>query len=245
MIALVSGPTGRRVAELVGRGRRLVIASVPDGGAARSARAGAGRISGLLDLTALDGEFDRTKRQRSHHARSCPPVDRSVAQEGRAPGCPPGNARPAARRQCGRAHHASGAQEAGIYKSLWAEYRRCRSKTVDFAPTGFTAENAAAAIAREINRHDGPSELAYEGDKRMARMMAPVPLTLPQPQPEPGGVALITGGTGAIGLALARDLVGSRLPCAAAHGPPGAQRRAERRHRRARQPRRVDRVLPR
>jgi acyl transferase domain-containing protein len=60
VIALVSGPTGRRVAELVECGRRVLIAVSTDGGATEALAAGAGRISGLLDLTALDGEFDHT-----------------------------------------------------------------------------------------------------------------------------------------------------------------------------------------
>ena len=207
VIALVTGPTGRRVAELVDCGRRVVIATVPDGGAAEALAAGAGRISGLLDLTALDGEFDRT----SVNARTTLDLVRQLIGASLKKGehLDVLQATLGLQRVGNRPVPTtlSGAQEAGIYKSLWAEYRRCRSKTVDFDPTGFTAETAAAAIGREINRHDGPSELAYEGDTRMARAMAPVRMTLPEPQPEPGGVAMITGGTGAIGLALARDLV--------------------------------------
>ena len=207
VIALASGPIGRRVAELVGRGRRVLIASLPDGATAEALVADAGRISGLLDVTALDGDVRSHKPPGTQQARVRPPVDRRIAQEGRAPGRSPGDARPAALGDRSAPTSLSGAQEAGFYKSLWAEYRRCRSKTVDFAPAGFTAENAAAAIGREIDRHDGPSELAYVGGKRMARAMERVPLALPQPERERNGVALITGGTGEIGLALARDLV--------------------------------------
>jgi acyl transferase domain-containing protein/NAD(P)-dependent dehydrogenase (short-subunit alcohol dehydrogenase family) len=206
VIALVSGPTGRRIAELVDGGRRVLIVAVSDSGAAGALVAAAGRISGLLDLTALDGEFDRT----SVTARQTLDLVRQLI----GPSLKKGEHLDVLQATLGlqRAGNRpvpitlSGAQAAGIYKSLWAEYRRCRSKTVDFDPTGFTPETAAAAIAREINRHDGPSELVYQGGTRMARVMAPVRATLPEPQPEPGGVALVTGGTGAIGLALARDL---------------------------------------
>ena len=206
VIAMVNGPTGRRVAELVECGRRVVIAVVADAEAANALIAGAGRISGLVDLTALDGELDRTSATARHTL--------DLVRQLIGPSLKKGEhldvlqATLGLQRTGNRPVPATlaGAQEAGIYKSLWAEYRRCRSKTVDFDPARFTAETAAAAIAREINRHDGPSELAYDGDTRMARAMLPVGVTLPEPPPGRDLVALITGGTGAIGLALARDL---------------------------------------
>jgi acyl transferase domain-containing protein/acyl carrier protein len=207
LIALISGPTGRRVAELVDCGRRVLMASLPDSGTTEALAAGAGRISGLLDLTSLDGEFDQT----SLKARNTLDLVRQLIGASLKKGerLDVLQATLGLQRAGDRSVPAtlSGAQEAGFYKSLWAEYRRSRSKTVDFDPAGFTAEHAATAIAREIDRHDGPSEIAYVGGTRMAREMVPVRAALQTPGREQDGVALITGGTGALGLALARDLV--------------------------------------
>ena len=207
VIALVSGPTGRRVAELVECGRRVVIASLSDGGTPDALAAGAGRISGLLDVTSLDGELDQTSLKSRNTLDLVRQLIGASLKKGERLDVV--QATLGLQRAGDRSVPATlaGAQEAGLYKSLWAEYRRCRSKTVDLDPAGFTAENAAAAIAREIDQHDGPSEIAYVGDKRMAREMGPVRVTLPTPGRDENGVALITGGTGALGLALARDLV--------------------------------------
>ncbi len=207
VIALVSGPTGRRVAELVECGRRVVVASLPDGGTADAIAAGAGRISGLLDVTSLDGEFEQTS------LKACNTLD--LVRQLIGASLKKGERLDVLQATMGLQRAGdrlvpatlSGAQEAGFYKSLWAEYRRCRSKTVDFDPEGFTAENAATAIAREIDHHDGPSEIAYVSGKRMAREVAPVRVTVQTPGRDQDGVALVTGGTGALGLALARDLV--------------------------------------
>ena len=206
VIALAGGPMGRRVAEMVGLRRRVLIASVPDGVAAEALIATAGRISGLLDVTALDGTFDHT----SLRARNKLELVRQLIG---------GSLRKGERldilqitlglqRVSDRSEPTSlsGAQEAGFYKSLWAEYRRCRSKTVDFALAGFTPESAAAAITREMAQHDGPGELAYVAGTRLARGIEQVHAALPQVQRERNGVALVTGGTGEIGLALACDL---------------------------------------
>jgi acyl transferase domain-containing protein/acyl carrier protein len=206
VIALVSGPTGRRVAELMERGRRVVIAAWPDAGTAEALLSSAGRISGLLDLTSLDGEVDQTSeaaRNRLDLVRQLIGTSLKKGERVDVVLATLGLQRAGARSV---PETLAGAQEAGLYKSLWAEYRRCRSKTVDFDPAGFTAENTAAALAREIDQHDGPGEIAWVGDTRMARTIEPVRLTLSPPAREPDGVAMITGGTGAIGLALARDL---------------------------------------
>ena len=184
VIALVSGPTGRRVAELVECGRRVLIASLPDGATTEALAAGAGRISGLLDMTSLDGELDET----SLKARNTLDLVRQLIGASLKKGerLDVLQATLGLQRVGDRSVPAtlSGAQEAGFYKSLWGEYRRCRSKTVDFAPAGFAAEEAAAAIGRELRQHDGPSELAYVGGTRMARVMEQVPVPLSQPHRE-------------------------------------------------------------
>ena len=209
VVALVGGPLGRRVAELVGRGRRLLIASLPEGATAEALIARAGwNLRGARRDGVRRGRRAR-KPAGAQKAGACPPADRRLLKKGERAGRPPGD-----RRACSASAMRSapttlaGAQEAGFYKSLWAEYRRCRSKTVDFAAAGFTPEDAAAAIGRELDRHDGPSELGYVGGKRMARVVERVPLGVPRLGSERDAVALITGGTGEIGLALARDLVG-------------------------------------
>ena len=208
VVALVAGPLGTRVAEQVGRGRRVLVASVTDGAPAEAFVASGGRISGLLDVTALDGEFDDTSRR----ARGGLDLVRQLIG---------GSLRKGERLDVLQATRGlqragdrvapttlAGAQASGVYKSLWAEYRRCRSKTVDFAADSFTPEHAAAAIGLEIDQHDGPSELVYAGGRRMARTVERVAFALPPTQRESAGVALITGGTGEIGFALARDLAG-------------------------------------
>jgi acyl transferase domain-containing protein/acyl carrier protein len=205
LIALVSGKTSKRVAKLVGRGRRVLNAVLPDGVNAEALVAGAGRISGLLDLTALDGEFEQTSDQSRNKLELVRELIGGPLRKGERLDVLQatlglqrvGDALPAT---------LAGAQESGLYRSLWAEYRRCRSKAVDFAKEGFTAEKAAAAIEREIDQHDGPSELAYAGGKRMARTIGRVAVTAPEPERERDAVALVTGGTGDIGFALARDL---------------------------------------
>jgi acyl transferase domain-containing protein/acyl carrier protein len=206
VIALVSGPMGKRVTELVGHGRRVLIASLPDGATADALLTTAGRISGLIDLTALDGTFDDSSVQ----ARNRLDLVRQLIGGSLKKGDHLDVLQATLGLQSFGDQSApttlSGAQEAGFYRSLWAEYRRCRSKTVDFRVAGFTAETAAAAIGREIDQHDGPSELAYVGGKRMARVMRERPRAQTQPERVQNGVALITGGTGEIGLALARDL---------------------------------------
>jgi macrolactin polyketide synthase MlnE len=179
---------------------------LPDCGTADAIVANAGRISALLDVTSLDGDLDQTSlaaRNKLDLVRQLIGAPLKKGERLDVLQATLGLQRAGARSE---PPTLSGAQETGFYKSLWAEYRRCRSKTVDFDPAGFSAEKAAAAIAREIDQHDGPSELAWVGDRRMARAIEPVRLALPTPEREQNGVALITGGTGAIGLALARDL---------------------------------------
>jgi acyl transferase domain-containing protein/acyl carrier protein len=210
VIALASGPMGKRVAELVGLQRSVLIASFPEGAPAEALVATAGRISGLLDVTALDGTLDHTSVQACGRLDLVRQLIGGALRRGER--LTVVQATLGLQRAGDRSAPASlgGAQEAGFYKSLWAEYRRCRSKTIDFALAGFTAEGAAAAIAREIARHDGPSEIAYLDGTRLARVVERVQTALPEAEHERDAVALITGGTGEIGLALARDL--------AAHG---------------------------
>jgi acyl transferase domain-containing protein/acyl carrier protein len=210
VIALVSGPVGKHVAELVGLGRRVLIAALPNGPVAEELAARAGRISGLLDLTALEGMVEQTSLAACSRLEFISRLIGGFLKKGDRLDVVQATL---GLQQAGnrRSHTLAGAQESGLYNGLWAEYRRCGSKTIDFDPAGFTAEHAAGAIARELDQHDGPSEIAYVGVKRMARSMERIQTALPQTQHEPGKVALITGGTGEIGLALARDLVARRF----------------------------------
>ncbi|MDQ1470013.1 MAG: hypothetical protein QOJ99_1493, partial [Bryobacterales bacterium] len=211
LIALTSGPVSRRVAELVGRGRRLLISSPSDQTAghmaAKAVVASAGRISGVLDLTALDGAFDYTSLQACSRLEFIRQLIGGPLKKGERLDVLQATLGLQRIGERSAPTSLAGAQEAGFYQSLWAEYRRCRSKTVDFAHSGFTAESAAAAITRELARHDGPSQVAWLGSMRLARVMERVQSAPPHPERERNGVALITGGTGEIGVALARDLV--------------------------------------
>jgi len=206
VVALVSGPRGRRVAELMHSGRQLLVVSLEEGSTASSVAESAGAISGFLDLTAFEGvieEHSEAARMRLEFVRELlggrlkkgEQLDLLQATLGLS--CAADGSSPTT---------LAGAQESGVYKSLWAEYRRCRSKTLDFAPADFTPEGAAAVLSSELRLHDGPSELRYQGQRRFARVLRALPSHAPESESEPGGVALITGASGEIGLGLACDL---------------------------------------
>src|SRR6185503_12464070 len=165
--------------------RQLFTASVQASVSAEALRTAAGRVSGLLDLTALDGVVEEDSVQ----ARSRLELVRELV------GGPlkQGERLDVVQATLGLQGYGSaaapttlaGAQEAGLYKSLWAEYRRCRSKTVDFAATGLSAEVLATALTQELEHHDGASELGYLGGRRMARRVEPLRLRPSEPSEPP------------------------------------------------------------
>ncbi|AGC43223.1 polyketide synthase [Myxococcus stipitatus DSM 14675] len=124
----------------------------------------------------------------------------------------------------------AGAQDAGFFKHFSAEYRRCRSKTVDVPAEDFSAEVLAAQLAHELEHHDGEGEVAYFGGQRLTRELerASVPTDLATPERGENDVALITGGLGDIGLRVAQDLAerGFRALLLTGRREPSADKRA-------------------
>lgn len=217
LVALVAGERGRLLASAVGalmpeRPLLYVECPVDEGELQRIASdllGRAGRVASVLDVTPLDPGFYLDRRQillkvellrhlTGGILKRGEPLDLVQVTRGlRAIGAP--GQRPTS---------LAGADDAGFFKALGAEYRRCRSKTVDLASAAFEAETAAAQIAREIEVYDGESEIAYLDGQRLALVMERAPLDAPpEGGPEEKGVALITGGTGEIGLCVASDLV--------------------------------------
>ena len=113
-----------------------------------------------------------------------------------------------------RAPSLGGSDVAAFYEHLGAEYRQCRSKTIDVAP--FNAPALARALLDELVLDDEHRALAYIDGQRHSRHLqrlqwpptdaADGTVQGASDAATPGGVALITGGTGGIGLALAADL---------------------------------------
>lgn len=100
----------------------------------------------------------------------------------------------------------AGAALSGVYENLGAEYRRCLSKSVDFADADRDPAILADLLSAELLCADGHGAVAYLGGRRWVRGLAPAPLAVDGNSALAGETALITGGTGAIGLELARNL---------------------------------------
>jgi acyl transferase domain-containing protein/acyl carrier protein len=123
----------------------------------------------------------------------------------------------------------AGAAVSAVYESLGAEYRRCLSKSVDFAGAESEAAPRAACLIKELQCTDGHTAVAYLGGQRLVRTLART--ALPPASLAAGlagDVALITGGTGAIGLELARSLAeqGFRALLLTGRQTPGAAQQA-------------------
>ena len=100
----------------------------------------------------------------------------------------------------------AGAALCGVYAYLSGEYKRCRSKSVDC--NGAMVDDPtrlAAALAAEL-RADDTGQFAYIDGLRLARRLLRTASPASAQAHDSGGTALITGGTGEIGLQLARHL---------------------------------------
>ncbi|WNG46736.1 SDR family NAD(P)-dependent oxidoreductase [Archangium minus] len=216
LVVLVGGEKGRHVAEAVGRmlpRLPLRISECPEEGRALQPMAAEllgdmERVGAVVDLSPLDEDSYRDSRQVLRklewvrHLVGGPlkkgallelvQVTLGLQDLGR-PGRAPVSL--------------AGAQDAGLFASLGAEYRRCRSRTMDFPAGDFDAEVIAGQLARELEHSDGESELAYDQGQRFVRRMERVAAPEARTAGGEGGVALITGGTGDIGLRVAGDLV--------------------------------------
>jgi acyl transferase domain-containing protein/acyl carrier protein len=200
VLVLVAGGRGRKVAEAVGRAlprRPLTVAAWPPD-EAQGLQEKLGPQSAVLDLSALD---DGLPEDDGRVLRKLELLLQLVG--GR---LKKGEPLTLVQATAGLSRNLAGAQDSGIYKLAGAEYRSCQSKTVDFAEEGFDAEAAGAALALELEHHDGETEIAYQAGERLARVMEPVAVPEGAAQHEEG-VALITGGTGDVGLRVAQDLV--------------------------------------
>ena len=86
-----------------------------------------------------------------------------------------------------------------------------RARSIDLSSSEWSEEHAgglAQALLSEAAAHRGPSLVAYRNGWRWEQTMHPVRLdsTAASPALRERGVYLITGGTGGLGLAIARDL---------------------------------------
>ncbi len=104
----------------------------------------------------------------------------------------------------------SGAQEAGFYSLFQAEYKRCPSKSIDFAlfDPQFMAQQILAELAAEAHTSNKAGGCyAYAHGERWQRKQTACALPVAGPYvPLSKMVALVTGGAGGIGLHLLRDL---------------------------------------
>lgn len=195
LVLLVNGPRGRDVAGQLQLPTSLVVDL-------DTSRTGAEPVLGLVDLTALDEAF----------APNAASAGRKLerVREWIGPDLKRGRALDVMQITCGAqtvagsaAANLHGAAELGLYRNLWAEYRACRSKTVDV--TTFDAALVANIVATELAVHDGASEVAYHRGGRWVRDVQRVEISSSDDGLN-GEVALITGGTGGIGLQLAHEL---------------------------------------
>jgi hypothetical protein len=218
LVFLVSGACGREVSTQLRTGTSI-IADVTEAVSALE------DVRGLVDLTALD-ETDApraaTSAQKLERVRDWigPALKRGRALDVLQVTCCVQNVLDA---DCTKLN---GAIELGLYRNLWAEYRACRSKTIDVE--GFDAAAIAAIIATELGVPDGASEVAYRRGQRWVRDVRRVELEAAQGEMSVD-VALITGGTGGIGLRLARELVkrGARALLLTGRSKLGAEREGQ------------------
>lgn len=200
LVLLVSGPRGREVAALSQLPNCLVVdVTAP--------RTSTEPVHGLVDLTALD---ETTAPSAANSARKLERVREWIG-----PDLKRGRALDVIQITCGTQavtgsapYNLHGAAELGLYRNLWAEYRACRSKTIDV--TTFDAALIASIVAAELTVHDGASEVAYHRGGRWVRDVQRVAVSNGEcdstGSDSNGEVALITGGTGGIGLQLAHEL---------------------------------------
>jgi acyl transferase domain-containing protein len=98
----------------------------------------------------------------------------------------------------------------GLGRVVAREHPELRCARVDLDPAERTPAADAAALVRELL--DGAEEeVALRGGQRLAgrlaRVLPPVAGEAPRPLARPDGTALVTGGLGALGSVLARELV--------------------------------------
>lgn len=215
LAAWVAGPRGQQVAELcstlVGRPMQTFDCSVPAVVARLSAAPCPAETSAFIDLTPLDDAGYHTlgvpaklallRQWLGSALKRGEPIKLLHATCGLQ--MPTADSAPATAPASERS--LAGAQDAAFYEHLGAEYKRCHGKTLDFG--AFEPAAMAQCLIDELENHDGHHALAYRQGNRFARRMQPLQAVLRAPQAGTlPGVALVTGGTGDIGLQLASDL---------------------------------------
>jgi acyl transferase domain-containing protein/acyl carrier protein len=101
----------------------------------------------------------------------------------------------------------AGAAQSAVYELMNGEYRRCRSRSVDFTIPIPDPSALAIALLAELGYGGGGNAIAYADGRRLTRTLerASAP-SLPEGSCDQS-VAMITGGTGNIGIQLAKNLV--------------------------------------
>jgi acyl transferase domain-containing protein/acyl carrier protein len=105
----------------------------------------------------------------------------------------------------------AGAAQSAVYELMNAEYRQCRSRSVDFATPMPEPSAVAKALFVELGCSEGGNAIAYADNRRLVRTLerAPAGSFLEESPDQSQSVAMITGGTGEIGMRLVKDLVDS------------------------------------
>jgi acyl transferase domain-containing protein/aryl carrier-like protein len=102
------------------------------------------------------------------------------------------------------------------------EHLRCTSIDVDLPAEPRRLERLAGSLLAEAARADGAASIAYRGGHRWVQAFVPARLERGEPPLRPGGVYLITGGTGGVGMAiagwLAREAPGAKIALTARSG---------------------------
>lgn len=213
LLALIAGPRGQQVADAVKNmtaANRMQVVLVPQdtNSTIPTPDSSSARFGAVLDLTPLDEDAYlrlniayklEVLRQLIGNALKRGELIKIVHVTCGSYECVQDNIAPST---------LAGAQDAGFYEHLSAEYKRCQSKILSFPRTVGDTEVLATQLVSELLHHDGNHALAYIGGQRYARRMKRIDYPLSTDECSLNiNNALITGGTGDIGLVLARDLV--------------------------------------
>jgi acyl transferase domain-containing protein/acyl carrier protein len=188
LLVLTAGAKGRAVAEAMLRSCDVTFVEVD---ALKKVEQCASSSRGFVDLTTLDEDLGLA---------TLPLVQAFVAARSREPAAV---VHVTARVQVVEGDEDGASLAAGFYPVLGAEYSRCRASWIDFGDAA--AEVVAGAILTEVARASSGVEIAYRSGVRYVKQLRAT--NAPRHAPGEAGVVFITGGTGDIGLALARHMM--------------------------------------
>ncbi|HLO85752.1 MAG TPA: beta-ketoacyl synthase N-terminal-like domain-containing protein [Nostocaceae cyanobacterium] len=106
----------------------------------------------------------------------------------------------------GTSTNLGGAELAGLFKMLGAEYNSCYAKTLDLDPKSSDLATLSQIIAQEYQADDQFTEICYRDGDRFVATLVPLNYQPTHSQNLPQGTVVITGGTGGIGNEVAQHL---------------------------------------